>query len=80
MQSVQSEYIQSEHMQSVQSEIVENVKIENVKTEKIDKKKAKENAKDNEFIMPTKDNYDILLSKNYTIKQNLNRKHGRFHV
>jgi hypothetical protein len=56
-------------MQSENVVNVENVKIENVKIEKIDKKKAKESAKDNEFVMPTKENYDILLSKNYTIKQ-----------
>jgi len=65
-EQIQSEQVQSEHMQNEQVQS-ENVMID--KPEKIDKKKAKESAKDSEFIMPTKENYDILLSKNYTIKQ-----------
>jgi hypothetical protein len=57
--------MQNEQVQNVKiekSEKVKNVKALNVKVEK-------KKAKDNEFIMPTKENYDILLSKNYTIKQ-----------
>jgi hypothetical protein len=63
-ESMQSESMQSEPMQSepMQSEPMQSEPMPNATPLKKQKKEVK-------MIMPTKDNYSILLSFNYTIKQ-----------
>jgi len=53
----------------VQNEKIQNEKIQNDKGDKGDKGDKNDKKKQAEFIMPTKEDYSMLLSKNYTIKQ-----------
>ena len=73
---MQSENMQSENMQSDENMLFESIiaefiepthiPIEAPPPKKVNKKKQKEEVK---YIMPTKENYGILLTYNYTIKQ-----------